>query len=55
MILRFRKEIGAGDLNLRVITKQVVFKTRHMVSILNVIEERSVSSGTVHPEETEEE
>lgn len=55
MILRFRKEIGAGDVNLRVITKQMVFKTRHMISILNVIEERSVSSGTVHPEEKKSE
>lgn len=46
MILRFRKEIGAGDVTVRVIKKQVVFKTRHMISVLNVIEELSVSSGT---------
>ena len=26
-------------------------QTRHMISILNVIEERSVSSVTIHPEE----
>lgn len=51
MIMRFRKVIAAGDVNVRVIKKQVVFKTRHMISVLNVIEEWSVSSGIVPPEE----